>query len=727
MGNKVRFPRNQTFNKLHLLCQRFPLETEPLTSMAKISTKTIIALAIGFIGAIFIASMGYINDVVLGLESFTNGQLLPIIVIGILVLFVLLVNPLLGLCSRKLALSSRELALIVLLWSGACSIPGRGLLEQFTHTMIMPYHWNKVTAGWQRNNLLDYAPPSMLVDVNDKNYDETVSAYIFGAPKTTETQPPFGERFSHAVKRVPWEAWKRPLFTWMPLVLLSALASVCLAVITFKQWSEHEFLSFPIASFNAALIERDEGHLLPAICKSGLFWTGFIILLVIRINNGLVVWYPDYYIPVQLQWSLAPFSKVWPSLFKVQWGGDLLRFTFFPLVTAFAFFLSTEVSLTLGLSQICWVLFALPLVTIGMNLSTDWVGGWQGWQRAGSYIAMFCILLYTGRNYYGSLLKKALFPTAKSDMPPSGTWAMRILIITYLVMIWLVWRIGLELPFAIITVTLTLLSFVVVSRISAETGLFFIQPRWTIFGLLVAGLGSYAFPPQAIVICGFVCVMLCIDQCQSFMPFLTNGFKLCERSKVNTTGAGVASISMYAVACIIAVLAILISIYEFGGPITMNWGYQRLPTMPFRPALTEVLNLKALGLLTEANTLPWWQRFSLIQPKENFLGAFIFGIVAVWFFSILRLRVPKWPLHPVMFLLWATYPMSMTTHSMLIGWLLKKCVLRFGGIKMAKNMRPLMIGIIAGEVLSAVIFMIVGFIYYNNTGDKPLPYRWFPR
>ena len=82
MENKVRFPRNQTFNKLHLLCQRFPLETEPLTSMAKISTKTIIALAIGFIGAIFIASMGYIHDVVLGLESFTNGQLLPIIVIG---------------------------------------------------------------------------------------------------------------------------------------------------------------------------------------------------------------------------------------------------------------------------------------------------------------------------------------------------------------------------------------------------------------------------------------------------------------------------------------------------------------------------------------------------------------------------------------------------------------------------------------------------------------------
>ena len=695
--------------------------------MANFNKKSIIALLIGFIGAIFIASCGYINDVVLGLESFTNGQLIPIIVVGMLVLFVLLINPLLGLFNRNLALSSRELAMIILLWSASCSIPGRGLLEQFTHTMIMPFHWNKVTAGWKPNNLLDYAPPEMLVDVTEENYDETVSAYIFGAPKATEQKLPLGEQVAQAVKRVPWQAWRRPLTTWMPLVLLSALASVCLAFITFRQWSEHEFLSFPIASFNAALIERRSGSLYPAICSSGLFWVGLVTLLVIRINNGLCVWYPDYYIPVKLQWSLAPFSKVWPQLFKVQYGSELLRFTFFPLVIAFAYFLSTEVSLTLGLSQILWVLFALPMVTVGMNLSTDWIGGWQGWQRAGSYIAMFCILLYTGRNYYMGLLRRAFLPKAASDAPVDGAWAMRILIVTYLLMIWLVWRIGLELPFAAITVTLLLLTFVVVSRISAETGLFFIQPRWTIFGLLVAGLGSYAFPPQAIVTCGFVCVMLCIDQCQSFMPFVTNGLKLCERSKVNTAGASVASIAMYTVACIAAVFAILVAVYEFGGPITMNWGYQRVPTMPFRPALTEVMNLKALGTLASATTEPWWQRLSMIQPKEYFVGAFVFGIVAVWFFSFLRLRIPKWPLHPVMFLLWATYPMSMTTHSMLIGWLLKKCVLRFGGIKMAKNLRPFMIGVIAGEVLSAVIFMIVGFIYYMRTGEKPLPYRWFPR
>jgi len=686
-----------------------------------------IALIIGFIGAVFIASAGYINDCVLGLESFTNGQLLPVVVIGMLVIFVLLINPLLGLIRRPLAFRPRDLAIIVLLWSASCSIPGRGLLEQFTHTLVMPYHWNRVTAGWQANEMMSYAPAKMLVDVTEENYDETVGGYIMGAQKDPTEKLSIAQEWTNAVERVPWAAWRRPLFTWMPLILLSALASVCLAMITYKQWSAHEFLSFPIASFNASLIDRKPGSLLPAICQSRLFWLGMVILLVIRINNGLCVWYPDYYIPINLSWSMSPFAKVWPSLFRVQYGSELLRLSFFPLVVAFAFFLSTEISFTLGVSQLCWVIVALPMVTVGMNLSTDWIGGWQGWQRAGAYIAMCLSLLYTGRHYYTSLLLKAAKPKLAYEEETANVWATRVLIVAFIAMTCLIWQLGLELPFALITVTLTLLSFVVVSRISAETGLFFIQPRWTIFGLLTAGLGSYAFPPEAQVICGFVCVILCIDQCQAFMPFLTNGLKLCDKSGVKPTGASVASIAMYVVAAIIAVFAILVAVYEFGGPTNVNWAYQRLPTMPFRPALNEVLHLKALGTLAEAGSLPWWERLAHIQPKETFLGAFIFGIVAVFFFSFLRLRVPKWPLHPVMFLLWATFPMSVTCHSFFIGWFIKKCVIRFGGIKMAKDLRPLMIGIIAGEILAAVIFMIIGFIYYLNTGNKPLPYRWFPR
>ena len=224
----------------------------------------------------------------------------------------------------------------------------------------------------------------------------------------------------------------------MPLVLLSALASVCLAMITYRQWAHHEILSYPIAVFTDQLLVREEGRYLPAVMRNRMFWVGFLLLLVIRVNNGLVVWYPEYYIPVQLNFNMTPFAKVWPELFRVPYGWSLLTIRFFPLVIAFAFFLSSEISFTLGVSQLCWVLVALPMVTVGMNLSTDWVGGWQGWQRAGSYIMMFLILVYTGRNYYADIVMRALGLRRRGQ--PDATdranvWAFRVLAVAFVALV----------------------------------------------------------------------------------------------------------------------------------------------------------------------------------------------------------------------------------------------------------------------------------------------------
>ena len=336
----------------------------------------------------------------------------------------------------------------------------------------------------------------------------------------------------------------------------------------------------------------------------------------------------------------------------------------------------------------------------------------------------------TGRNYYADIVMRALGLRRRGQRDATdraNVWAFRVLAVAFVALVVLVCRLGLEWPFALITVFLMLLSFVVVARISAETGLFFIQPRWTIFGLLTAGLGSYVFSPTNQVICGLVCVMLCIDQCHALLPYVTNGMRLCERSQVSPSRVGVWTFAMYAVCVVAAVLVLLVAVYEWGVPQRMDWSYKRLPTMTFRTALPEINQLKAVGSLEAAETQPLLERLSHLAPREDFLGAFAFGLVAVGVFSFLRLRLPKWPLHPVMFLLWATYPMEQTCHAFLIGWLLKKCTLRFGGVQMVRTLQPLMIGVIGGELMAAIVFMIVGVVYYACTGEVPKVYRWFPR
>jgi hypothetical protein len=38
-----------------------------------------------------------------------------------------------------------------------------------------------------------------------------------------------------------------------------------------------------------------------------------------------------------------------------------------------------------------------------------------------------------------------------------------------------------------------------------------------------------------------------------------------------------------------------------------------------------------------------------------------------------------------------------------------------------------MVGIIAAEIVGALVFMIAGALYFAKTGQPPISYRFFPR
>ena len=87
-----------------------------------------------------------------------------------------------------------------------------------------------------------------------------------------------------------------------------------------------------------------------------------------------------------------------------------------------------------------------------------------------------------------------------------------------------------------------------------------------------------------------------------------------------------------------------------------------------------------------------------------------------------RLRLPWWPLHPVAFLIWGTYPANRFAFSFLMGWALKTTVTSLGGGRAYHAMVPLMIGIVAGEVAISFFWLAVGTLYYFSTGMSPTWY-----
>jgi hypothetical protein len=687
---------------------------------------TLRALILGLLLSLFIAGAGYINDRVLDLESFNNGHQLAIIVTGLMIVAVVLLNPLLHRLRRGLAFRPAEIGVVVILMMVACSIPGRGLLEQFVQVLVMPFHWERISPGWREQHMLEYAPPEALVDSTD--YDGVVARFVTGSDRANYPSPSPWDSLARKWRQVPWGAWATPLWTWVPMVLLCSLCMVGMALIVHRQWSAHEHLQYPIAAFTSALLERDESKAFGPMLYQRTFWMGFAMMFLIRLNNGLCQWFPDYLVPVELSYPLWAFGAKWPALYRNPWAWGLLRLEIFPLVIAFAFFLNSEISFTLGISQVLWACVCIPMVTSGISVVTDYdIGGWQGWHRAGSYTAFTLMLLYSGRHYYGETLRRACTRWRGHGEEAGAVWGWRLFLVTLVGLLALVIRLGLSWPIAVGTVLLMLMTFLIVSRLSAETGLFFIQPGWQPFGALMPLFGTYSMGPTSIVLSALVCGVLCIDQSQALMPYLTNGLKIGEKLRLRPLPLATTTTAMWLVGILLAITVVLVVSYDFGTPTQYHWSYYRVPTMPFRAAEPALMQLKATDRLEASEGLSGWERLRNMKPERAFVWAAGTGFLGVIVFSFLRLRVPWWPLHPVLFLIWATYPLAAMSNSFLLGWMIKKLSLRLGGNRMVQRLKPFAIGVIGGEICGALVFMLVGAIYFFWTGSKPIPYRYFPR
>jgi len=680
------------------------------------------AVVLGVLGALFIACFGYINDSVLHL-TFLVGNHFPISVFGLLILVTMLVNPLLIRLHKGWRLRPVELAVMTGLMLVPCSIPGSGLERTFHLTLAMPTQYELQNVGWRQYKLLSYMPPQMMPGApgaKHVEYDPVVMENFL-------SNNPDGNLFDWS--RVPWDRWARPLSTWLPIIILIAIGVICMSLMIHSQWSRRERLRYPIASFANALIEEGPDGGISPVFRNKLFWLGLAVVLTIRIINGIQAWYPGF-INIPLEFDFRnPISQKWPTFTSAGggYGGALVYIRLFPTAVAFAFFLSSDVALSLGLSQWFFVFITMALVSKGIQLDSEFFSGGAGtWQLFGSYVGMGLLLLFIGRRYYGQLLRQALTFVRQPEVESSAAWACRIFILSVAGVTAILTALGLNWPFALLTVLMILLMFLVVARINAESGLFFVQPSWLPLGALLGIFGAAAMGPKAIVIVALVSAVLVIDPRECTMPFIVNALKISEDAGARPSRIGWSAIVLFVVALIVATPVILTNQYNSSEPRSDKWQFKEVPKLPFDAAVREMTKLSLADELQKSEQMSTWQRIRNMNVDPKFLIFGGSGLLLVLAFSFLRLRFAWWPLHPVMFLVWGTWTMSRFSHSFLLGWLIKTAVTKLGGGTKHRQVMNLMIGIIAGDLLGGIVFMIVGVIYYKLTGMIPKKYMIFP-
>ena len=675
---------------------------------------TLRSLLLGLLGGALIAAYGYFNDMYVGANRII-GNHFPISVFGFLIITVLLVNPALSFLHSRARLRPGELATIFGLILVACSVPCGGM-RTFTTTLAMPAHFNRMIPGWRRHQVLSYAPNAML-PCDGEYRAEVLDDYLTGtAPGRT------------SLMDLPWQGWVTPLSVWVPILFLLGLCVICLALIVHRQWSQHERLRYPIAEFASSLMGQRKEEPGKGIFRGKLFWVAMGLVLAVRAVNGLQAWYPDS-IEIPLTFDLTAVSNMNPSFWRMPGTERFLTPRVFPTVVAFSFFLAGDVALSLGLSQSFFIIVMAVLVHSGLEVRQDQVtGGGFAWQRFGSYLGAAILLLYVGRRHYREVMCSALWIGSRKRAARYAALAFRILLVSIAgtsgILIWL----GLPWPMAVPLVLLILLMFVVQARINAESGLFFIQPLWMPSIVLYGLFGGVAMGPRALAIIGLVSVVLTIDPRESLMPFVTNFLRMGEKTGVSPHRAAGASVGAYVLALVVAIPAVLWARYNFGPHVRAGFDSVVVPRATFDAVSRQISELEHKGRLQESLDLGDWERVARMSPDRGFLTAAGLGLFVVAAVSIFRLRYTWWPLHPVLFLVWGTFAMRHFHLSFLLGWAIKWALSRLGLLRgeTYRKIKHVMIGVIAGDLLGGLIFMVVSATQYLVTGLRPPSYLIFP-
>jgi hypothetical protein len=109
--------------------------------------------------------------------------------------------------------------------------------------------------------------------------------------------------------------------------------------------------------------------------------------------------------------------------------------------------------------------------------------------------------------------------------------------------------------------------------------------------------------------------------------------------------------------------------------------------------------------------------FSLLQtrlqgPELPSTGQYVslaVGAAIVAALSWLRLHFVWWPIHPLGFVMGTSWASLNLWFSLFVGWFLKLVTIRYTGLRGYVQFRPLFMGVVLGDVLGAVLWIIVGW------------------
>ncbi|MDT8389060.1 MAG: DUF6785 family protein [Lentisphaeria bacterium] len=631
--------------------------------------RTITALLVGMAGCVTVWVLQPLNNFLLG-NSFISDTYLPELVVGIMAVLVLVVNVLFYWRLPGWALNRRQLAIIFGM-----------MLMAAVPTQVLRIYPHSLARG-----TMEAAKDPKLVELH-RAMDLPDALYL--DPVVLDQETPVSEQLFDELKpgnTIPWSSWLGPLLGWGSLIGASWIMMIGLGLVVFPQWRHKERMSFPLLAVQEMLIETPApGTRVPPLFRNPLFWTAVTGVALVHAFNGLNHHTGGAVPPFPVHWDLRPaFSQ---GLFRYVSHYAKTGTLYFTIV-GITYFMPNRVGFSLWFTFVAYQVYTM----LGYGYSAPFHTGTITDHRNGAYLGMVIMLLWLGRLHWLAVIKAMFSPARHDDDRQNRTAGWVFTTGCAAMFLWQVWA-GMDPVWALAFVLVAVAGCLVLTRIVAETGVPFVRNYFGPVDLL-----SY-FPGRltdtaTIYLGGFLDFILTRASRVSAGVAFLHGLGLNREVKPQRR-AWLAGLF----------LCVLLTGLVVCGAVHLKMGYHnsasldgtRTPVAPWGSSQIHGVHqsLKSWDRGTTGKAA-WSRPFHLTTGLALGVGS-----------QLLCLISARWPLHPVGLLMVQTYYLNVMWWSVLLGWFVRMIILRFGGARSYRLMRPVFLGLIMGEVFSAILWAIV--------------------
>jgi hypothetical protein len=266
---------------------------------------------------------------------------------------------------------------------------------------------------------------------------------------------------------------------------------------------------------------------------------------------------------------------------------------------------------------------------------------------------------------------------------------------------------------------LLLMLYFIFTRVICETGIPFLSPDWNANSILYSLFGAEPFGPKGLVMGQWIQTAIAHDTRENLMPYVATATKVADDNGMRLRRVYFVILAAVALAIVVAFVSTTYTQYNVGGMKADPYAAKDPIVACFNNCARQLQEMADIGILEESSEGTFLSRLRLAHGSPLLVRSFVAGLVLVVLCSAMRFQYSRFPLHPVLFLVWGAWAPAATWASFLIGWFVKTLVVRMGGGGVYQRVKPLFVGVIAGECVFIGLHILYTLLYRAIIGVAP--------